>query len=121
VCSGEEALGKAQDGASKVERAGELLQEIAEGVSGISDRNMQIASAAEEQSAVSEDINRNVNEINDLVNQVSAGAEQTAATSQELARLAEQQQRLVNRSRWPDRLARSAPRRAQPPAFRGFG
>ncbi|SFB07823.1 methyl-accepting chemotaxis protein [Pseudomonas sp. NFPP24] len=93
----QETLGKAQDGASKVERAGELLQEIAEGVSGISDRNMQIASAAEEQSAVSEDINRNVNEINDLVIQVSAGAEQTAATSQELARLAEQQQRLVNR------------------------
>lgn len=93
----QETLGKAQDGAIKVERAGELLLEIAEGVARISDRNIQIASAAEEQSAVSEDINRNVNEINDLVIQVSAGAEQTAVTSQELARLAEYQQRLVNR------------------------
>ncbi len=93
----QETLGKAQDGARKVERAGELLLEIAEGVASISDRNLQIASAAEEQSAVSEDINRNVNEINDLVIQVSAGAEQTAITSQELARLAEHQQRLVNR------------------------
>ncbi len=63
----------------------------------ISDRNIQIASAAEEQSAVSEDIDRNVNEINDLVIQVSAGAEQTAITSQELARLAEYQQQLVSR------------------------
>ncbi|RMQ49441.1 Methyl-accepting chemotaxis protein [Pseudomonas cichorii] len=93
----QETLGKAQSGASKVERAGELLGEIAEGISSISDRNIQIASAAEEQSAVSEDINRNVNEINDLVIQVSAGAEQTAITSQELARLAEHQQRLVSR------------------------
>ena len=92
----QETLGKAQDGARKVERAGELLLEIAEGVASISDRNLQIASAAEEQSAVSEDINRNVNEINDLVIQVSAGAEQTAITSQELARLAEHQQQLVN-------------------------
>ncbi|WP_260958701.1 methyl-accepting chemotaxis protein [Pseudomonas citri] len=93
----QQTLGKAQDGASKVERAGALLVEIAEGVATISDRNIQIASAAEEQSAVSEDINRNVNEINDLVIQVSAGAEQTAITSQELARLAEYQQQLVNR------------------------
>ncbi|WP_434705881.1 methyl-accepting chemotaxis protein [Pseudomonas sp. Z1-12] len=92
-----QTLDKAQDGASKVERAGALLVEIAEGVATISDRNIQIASAAEEQSAVSEDINRNVNEINDLVIQVSAGAEQTAITSQELARLAEHQQQLVNR------------------------
>ncbi|MCM2463217.1 methyl-accepting chemotaxis protein [Pseudomonas sp. CG7] len=93
----QQTLDKAQDGASKVERAGELLVEIAEGVATISDRNIQIASAAEEQRAVSEDINRNVNEINDLVIQVSAGAEQTAITSQELARLAEHQQQLVNR------------------------
>ncbi|EJL01496.1 nitrate and nitrite sensing methyl-accepting chemotaxis protein [Pseudomonas fluorescens Q2-87] len=93
----QQTLGKAQDGASKVERAGALLVEIAEGVATISDRNIQIASAAEEQSAVSEDINRNVNEINDLVIQVSAGAEQTAITSQELARLAEYQQQLVSR------------------------
>ena len=97
VTSMQQTLDKAQDGATKVERAGELLVEIADGVARINDRNIQIASAAEEQSAVSEDINRNVNEINDLVIQVSAGAEQTAITSQELARLAEYQQRLVNR------------------------
>ena len=94
-----ETLGKAQSGASRIGRAGELLASITEGVARISDRNIQIASAAEEQSAVSEDINRNVNEINDLVIQVSAGAQQTAVTSQELARLAEHQQKLVGRFR----------------------
>ncbi len=67
------------------------------GVSSISDRNMQIATAAEEQSAVAEDINRNVMEINDVAIQVSAGADQTAATSPELARLAEHQQVMVSR------------------------
>ncbi|AZL70313.1 HAMP domain-containing protein [Pseudomonas oryziphila] len=94
-----ETLGKAQSGASRIGRAGELLASITEGVARISDRNIQIASAAEEQSAVSEDINRNVNAINDLVIQVSAGAQQTAVTSQELARLAEHQQQLVSRFR----------------------
>ncbi len=93
----QETLSKAQTGSSNIGRAGELLAEIADGVSAISDRNLQIATAAEEQSAVAEDINRNVVEINDVAIQVSAGAEQTAMTSLELARLAEQQQQLVGR------------------------
>ncbi|WP_440094729.1 methyl-accepting chemotaxis protein [Pseudomonas syringae] len=95
----QETLGKAQSGASNVVRAGELLEEIAEGIASISDRNIQVASAAEEQSLVAEEIHRNVNDINSLVIQVSAGAEQTAVTSRELARLAEQQQGLVGRFR----------------------
>jgi methyl-accepting chemotaxis protein len=91
----QETLSKAQAGSSNVEHAGELLTEIAAGVSAISDRNFQIATAAEEQSAVAEDINRNIVEISDVAIQVSAGAEQTAMTSLELARLAEHQQQLV--------------------------
>ncbi|KPX44672.1 Methyl-accepting chemotaxis protein [Pseudomonas savastanoi pv. glycinea] len=97
AASMQETLGKAQEGASNVVRAGELLEEIAEGIATISDRNIQVASAAEEQSLVAEEIHRNVNDINALVIQVSAGAEQTAVTSRELARLAEQQQGLVGR------------------------
>nr|WP_041706111.1 methyl-accepting chemotaxis protein [Pseudomonas fulva] len=95
----QETLDKARAGASNIERAGGLLADIASGVSSISDRNMQIAAAAEEQSAVAEDINRNVVEINDVAIQVSSGAEQTAVTSQELARLADHQQKLVSRFR----------------------
>ncbi|RMV70159.1 Methyl-accepting chemotaxis protein [Pseudomonas caricapapayae] len=97
AASMQETLGKAQEGASNVVRAGELLEEIAEGIATISDRNIQVASAAEEQSLVAEEIHRNVIDINSLVIQVSAGAEQTAVTSRELARLAEQQQGLVGR------------------------
>ncbi|MCH5616786.1 methyl-accepting chemotaxis protein [Pseudomonas syringae pv. syringae] len=97
AASMQETLGKAQEGASSVVRAGELLEEIAEGIATISDRNIQVASAAEEQSLVAEEIHRNVDDINSLVIQVSAGAEQTAVTSRELARLAEHQQGLVGR------------------------
>ncbi|WP_179149380.1 MULTISPECIES: methyl-accepting chemotaxis protein [Pseudomonas] len=97
AASMQETLGKAQAGASNVVRAGELLEEIAEGIASISDRNIQVASAAEEQSVVAEEIHRSVHDINALVIQVSAGAEQTAVTSRELARLAEQQQGLVGR------------------------
>ncbi|WP_415639615.1 methyl-accepting chemotaxis protein [Pseudomonas floridensis] len=93
----QQTLDKAQAGARNIVRAGTLLAEIAEGVANINDRNIQIATAAEEQTSVAEDINRNVTNINDLVIQVSAGAEQTAMTSLELARLAEHQQQLVSR------------------------
>ncbi|WP_024694852.1 methyl-accepting chemotaxis protein [Pseudomonas syringae] len=93
----QETLNKAQEGASNIVRAGELLEEIAQGIATISDSNIQVASAAEQQSQVAEEIHRNVNDINTLVIQVSAGAEQTAVTSRELARLAEQQQGLVGR------------------------
>lgn len=93
----QETLNKAQAGASNVVKAGDLLGEITDGIASISDRNIQVASAAEEQSLVSEEINRNVNDINDLVIQVSAAAEQTAVTSRELARLADHQQQLVSR------------------------
>ncbi|MBA1228612.1 methyl-accepting chemotaxis protein [Pseudomonas viridiflava] len=90
-------LDKAKAGARNIVRAGTLLSDIAEGVANINDRNIQIATAAEEQTSVAEDISRNVTHINDLVIQVSAGAEQTAMTSLELARLAEHQQQLVGR------------------------
>ena len=93
----QETLDKAQASASNVVKAGERLVQIADGIASISDRNIQVASAAEEQSLVSEEINRNVNDINDLVIQVSAAAEQTAVTSRELARLADHQQQLVSR------------------------
>jgi methyl-accepting chemotaxis protein len=93
----QETLNKAQAGANNVVKAGDMLGEITDGIASISDRNIQVASAAEEQSLVSEEINRNVNDINDLVIQVSAAAEQTAVTSRELARLADHQQQLVNR------------------------
>jgi methyl-accepting chemotaxis protein len=68
------------------------LGEIAHGVSGINDLNFQIASAAEQQSAVAEEINRNVQTISQISEESAQGATQTKTASAELARLAEELQ-----------------------------
>lgn len=57
--------------------------------------NLQIASAAEEQSAVSEEVNRNVSAIRDVTASLAQQAEESAKISQALNSLADQQQRLM--------------------------
>ncbi|MGE4407362.1 MAG: methyl-accepting chemotaxis protein [Pseudomonas sp.] len=79
--------------------AAEALQAITQAVSLINDMNNQIASAAEEQSAVAEDINRNVSNIGEVAQQVAGGAEEASQASAGLTRLAEQQRRLINQFR----------------------
>ena len=61
--------------------------------------NTQIASAAEEQSAVADDINRNVINIGQVANEVASGADESSAASADLTKLAEQQRRLINQFR----------------------
>ncbi|WP_312945199.1 methyl-accepting chemotaxis protein [Stutzerimonas kunmingensis] len=68
--------------------AGEALDGIASAISRISERNLVIASASEEQAQVAREVDRNLVNIRDLSLQSSAGANQTSAASQELARLA---------------------------------
>ncbi len=68
--------------------AGEALDGIASAISQISERNLVIASASEEQAQVAREVDRNLVNIRDLSLQSSAGANQTSAASQELARLA---------------------------------
>jgi len=69
-------------------RAREALDTITGAVANISDKNHQIACAAEEQSAVVETLNRNVVSIRDLGVNTSSGAQQIAASSHQLAQLA---------------------------------
>ena len=76
-------------------RTGTSLQNISKAVAVINDMNTQIASAAEQQSAVAEEMNRNVTNIAQVSDQTAAGSEQTAASSQELSRLAQELQGLV--------------------------
>jgi len=52
--------------------------------------NVQIATAAEEQSQVAEDVNRNITRISDATMASSAGSGQVAASSRELTELAQQ-------------------------------
>jgi methyl-accepting chemotaxis protein len=69
-------------------RARTAIDTIAGAVASISDRNHQIASSAEEQSAVVEKLNRNVNAIRDLGLNTSRGAQNIAAATTQLAELA---------------------------------
>jgi methyl-accepting chemotaxis protein len=68
--------------------AGRALDEIAEAITSINERNLVIASASEEQAQVAREVDRNLVNIRDLSLQTSAGANQTSAASQELSRLA---------------------------------
>ncbi|WP_433771736.1 methyl-accepting chemotaxis protein [Pseudomonas putida] len=77
-------------------KAAEALETITQAVSVINDMNTQIASAAEEQSAVADDINRNVINIGQVANEVAGGADESSAASADLTKLAEQQRRLIN-------------------------
>ena len=64
------------------------LEDIFAAVNQITERNLVIASAAEQQAQVAREVDRNLVNIRDLSTQASAGANQTAAASNELSRLA---------------------------------
>ncbi|WP_409259032.1 methyl-accepting chemotaxis protein [Pseudomonas saponiphila] len=68
--------------------AGQALDSITEGVSVINEKNLVIASAAEEQAQVAREVDRNLINIQDLSAQTATGAHQTSASSAELSRLA---------------------------------
>jgi methyl-accepting chemotaxis protein len=70
------------------EAAGEALAEITAAIVQINERNINIASATEEQAQVAREVDRNLTSIRDLSLQTSAGANQTAAASGELSQLA---------------------------------
>ena len=80
-------------------QAGIALDAIAELIGTINSMNAQIASAAEEQTAVAEEINRSVHHIANTVDGVAGEAAESARTSQELNALTENLQRLVGQFR----------------------
>jgi methyl-accepting chemotaxis protein len=79
------------------ERAGEALQTITASVHQIHERNLVIASAAEEQAQVAREVDRNLVNIRDLSVRSAAGADQTSASSQELSQLANSLRTMVQR------------------------
>ncbi|MNE04183.1 Methyl-accepting chemotaxis protein CtpH [compost metagenome] len=90
---------QAQGSVSQVEQAVAALQRIGEAVTVINDMNLQIASAAEEQSAVAEEINRNVAGIRDVTESLSGQADESAQISRSLNELANHQQGLMQHFR----------------------
>jgi methyl-accepting chemotaxis protein len=79
------------------ERAGEALLTITASVNQIHERNLVIASAAEEQAVVAREVDRNLVNIRDLSVRSAAGADQTSASSHELSKLANALQGMVQR------------------------
>ncbi|NOY71470.1 MAG: methyl-accepting chemotaxis protein [Gammaproteobacteria bacterium] len=76
-----------------VDQAGRVrtsLDRITQGVEEISDMNVQIASAAEEQSVVAKEINNNIVNLGQVVTQVTEGASVAENGSENLATLAGQ-------------------------------
>ncbi|MBO3277812.1 methyl-accepting chemotaxis protein [Pseudomonas sp. Milli4] len=80
-------------------RTGETLGSIARSVAEIQGMNLQIASAAEQQSSVADEINRSVSQVREVADQSAAASEQTASSSNELARLGNELQVQVGRFR----------------------
>ena len=90
---------QAQGSVEQVGQAVTALRQIGDAVTVISDMNLQIASAAEEQSAVAEEINHNVATIRDVTESLSEQANESARVSQALNSLANQQQGLMDQFR----------------------
>jgi methyl-accepting chemotaxis protein len=79
------------------ERAGDALQTITASVNEIHERNLVIASAAEEQAQVAREVDRNLVNIRDLSVRSASGAGQTSASSHELSQLANSLRTMVQR------------------------
>ncbi|WP_413468930.1 methyl-accepting chemotaxis protein [Pseudomonas sp. FME51] len=79
------------------QKASEAFARVSTAVNEINERNLVIASAAEEQAQVAQEVDRNLVNIRDLSTQSAAGAEQTSASSRELSRLAVELNELVTR------------------------
>ncbi|WP_432443507.1 methyl-accepting chemotaxis protein [Pseudomonas batumici] len=98
-----EAMGKSQalvtETQGLAQTTGEALEQIADGIAQINDRNLVIATASEEQAHVAREVDRNLVNIQNLSTQSAAGAHQTSASSQELSNLALSFNTLVSRFR----------------------
>lgn len=80
----------------QTKQASEALDAITRAVTTISDMNIHIAGAAEEQTATTEEMNKNIININQLADETTSSAEQSTTASGELSKLAADLQNLVS-------------------------
>lgn len=80
----------AYNSVQRAEGSGGDLKLIVTHIQHISDKSAQIATAAEEQSAVAEEMNRNISGINDSAQEMSESATTLAKESERLASMSQQ-------------------------------
>ena len=97
VNSMKESATRADETLGVAREADKALEEITRAIAQITERNLLIASASEQQAVVAREVDRNLVNISDLSTQSAAGANQTSAASHELARLAVELNTLVSR------------------------
>ncbi|NVZ21447.1 methyl-accepting chemotaxis protein [Pseudomonas costantinii] len=90
---------KAHSNVGQVQKALQALGKISDAVTVISDMNLQIASAAEEQSAVAEEVNRNISAIRSVTETLTEQATESAQVASELHSLTTQQMKLMEQFR----------------------
>lgn len=89
----------AAEAVEQARTAGRSLGSINDSVASINDMNTQIASAAEQQSAVAEEMNQRIVNIAGVADQSAQAAQETSQASANLARLAEQLRDMVGHFR----------------------
>ena len=80
---------QAEQSVNRAQHGGQALTGIVSNMQHIYDREVQIATAAEQQTAVSDEMNRSLHQIRDVSAETSAGAEGLARSSEELAAMAQ--------------------------------
>lgn len=99
VAAMEAGRSKAQDSVKLAGEAGGNLTEIANSTSAITGVTVQIAAAAEEQTAVAEEINQSVIRIREIANSTARGSDDMDGATRELQQVAAQLQNAVARFR----------------------
>jgi len=95
VSAMEKGQSQAEISVEHANKASEALQEIASAISTINEMNTQIATAAEEQSAVAEEVNQNVININQSSELTAENTQELSSATEQLNSLSQQLQNMV--------------------------
>ena len=97
VSSMENGVREVEKGMESSRKSGDALEDILTAIDEVTNQVHQIATAAEEQTAVTGEISSNIHQITDVVSETARGAHETAKAASQLTSLADDLQLIVNR------------------------